>query len=138
MHRIHYGGDLYLDENFVIYYFGQQVGTAKLSQNGLYYSFYGKVNLEKNMLWRIFAVAEHGDTDLGICYYEAPFYVFDKRIASKHIKGNLLYFKAISSDESGRSKFALSEYKPFEPLEHICESTYCTKDYSGLIINRNH
>ena len=116
-----------------VVYNGAQIGESYISLDGLYYQIDCCCNRPKNEIYRLIAVGESTEADLGICLPFNGKLTFSKRISKKRLPFDVFGF--ILREHGLKKIVPLKEDEPFRYISGLKGGKICRiNDGVGVIL----
>ena len=104
-------------------YNGKVIGNLIFITEKLYYRYEGYFSLNKESMFRVFAIIPSGQINLGVCTPLDGQWYLHGRIAKKNLNLDEAHFVIV--DDSAPGKFiTVNEDKPFNHLEFLAQCRF--------------
>lgn len=111
-------------------YQGQEIiGEATVEKEGLYFHIYCRCELDRESMYKLMAVWENGEENLGILIPVSGRFGLEKRIPAKRLPVEEIAFRVIPYHRSLGKRFApVYPEEPFSYLEKLKKATFAERD----------
>ena len=107
-------------KTYDIIYGNETVGSAVVTQEGLYYNILCRCALSEPSLYRIFAIMENTNVDLGICLLMGKEYFLKKKVPKKMFGSGIIHFCVrLKDDYNSPNAYQVVEGEPFKHIDKL-------------------
>ena len=119
-------------------YFGKELaGKVQVTKKGLYYHFYCRCQLGKNIICRLTAVCDDRKTNLGVVVPAGDGFGLETKLACKHLGDGPVQFWLIPKHSYPEGKFIpISPEEPFAYISRLKQAYLIRQNGQvGIILN---
>ena len=121
---------------YQVQYYGRQVGTAEITQQGLYHQIACKLSLPYDAIYRVYVSGSGKQLELGVCVPDGEYFVLNKRVPGKRLIGfgKLSVFVDDDKVSAAKNRIPVSNSEPFEQLHKLRNGRFQWDGGAGFII----
>ncbi len=121
---------------YFIHFQGRQIGELQIYTEGLYYRIFCRCNLPGKEVYRLIAIGEKDEFDLGICLPEQGELILRKCIPVKCLHFEILGFELREHNTAVSERFiAVHQNEAFPHIDQLCGAKWrCHGEIMGVIL----
>ena len=100
-----------------VYFADRHIGTVRVTVEGLYYYIQCQCRVFTDAVYKLAALCERGDVDIGVCVPKGSLLVLDKRVPKKSIGKEIQRFYI--HQKQNKNNTIIASVDPNEPFEYI-------------------
>ena len=110
------------------------VGEVSVRKEGLYYHFTCTVRLRKNSRYRLLAISNEKEVDLGLCIPQGDAFGLSTKIPVKRFENGRYQF--VLWNRSEKTAISLDEKSPFPDLRILPDCRFVRENGKAVLINQ--